>query len=84
MPDTREASGEEAFIVTAPDGTFFRCFVQAVGGVDHPRWIFETTAVSHIGPAWYPIAHEAQLRQIVQEWWSDTGARATRASDGTD
>jgi hypothetical protein len=71
MPYVTQESGEEAFIVTTPDGTFFRCFVQAVGGVDHPRWIFETTTVSHFGPSWYPIAHESHLQQIVQDWFSE-------------
>ena len=60
-----------AFIVTADDGRMFSCAVEEVGSQRQRRWIFvDTDGTRYIGPPWTGALHEAQLRALVQMWWS--------------
>lgn len=59
-----------AYVVTTDDGRFFRCHVEAVGREAERRWIFiDADEVAYVGPPWFPLAHEAELQQLVAVWW---------------
>lgn len=60
------------YIVTTSDQRLFRCHVEEVGRNRQRKWIFQATnggRLAYIGPLYYPLAHEGELHEMVEEWW---------------
>ena len=59
------------FVVTAGDGTLFWCRVDRAGADSQPRWIFtDTRGHGHLGPVADRPLVEAELRELVKDWWA--------------
>jgi hypothetical protein len=57
----------DPWLVTTPDGTLFRCYV------DGSEWKFTHVGEgkTYVGPRYdRPIVHEDELRGLVTSWWA--------------
>lgn len=58
---------DDAFLISVPDGTLFRCYVDGL------EWKFTHVGEgkTYVGPRYdRPIVHEEQLRALVTSWWA--------------
>src|SRR6476469_3879761 len=69
----------EPFVVTAADGTKFRCSIAALGRETDPRWVlFDSDGVQYIGPPVESDKSPEAVERLVSAWWAEV--KATRGS----
>ena len=69
----------EPFVVTAADGTKFRCSIAALGRETDPRWVlFDSDGVQYIGPPVESDKSPEGVERLVSAWWEEV--KATRGS----
>jgi len=60
----------EPFVVTAADGTKFRCSLGALGRETEPRWILlDSHGTQYIGPAVESDKSREAVERLVSAWW---------------
>ena len=60
----------EPFVVTAADGTKFRCSVAALGRETEPRWVLlDSHGMQYIGPVVEPDKSPEAVERLVSAWW---------------
>jgi hypothetical protein len=60
----------EPFVVTASDGTKFRCSVAALGRETEPRWVlFDSDGIQYVGPRVQADKSPAAVARLVSAWW---------------
>ena len=68
----------EPFVVTAADGTRFRCSLAALGRETEPRWVLlDSHGTQYIGPLVEPDTSREAVERLVSAWWES--ARPPRA-----
>jgi hypothetical protein len=69
----------EPFVVTAADGTKFRCSIAALGRETDPRWVlFDSDGVQYIGPPVESDKSPEAVERLVSAWWEEV--KATRGA----
>jgi hypothetical protein len=67
----------EPVIVTAEDGTRFRCSISAIGRETSPRWVLlDNEGIQYIGPAVEPDKSPEAVDRLIRAWWEN--AKASR------
>ena len=60
----------EPFVITASDGTRFRCSITAIGRETDPRWVLmDSTGAQFIGPHVEPDKSHEAVERLVSAWW---------------
>jgi len=63
----------EPFVVTAEDGTRFRCSVSALGRETEPRWVLlGSDGVQYLGPPVESDKSQAAVERLIRDWWAAT------------
>jgi hypothetical protein len=73
----------EPFVVTAEDGTKFRCSVAALGRETEPRWVLlDSDGMQYIGPLVEADKSHEAVERLVAAWWvAVKSARAEHAGE---
>jgi hypothetical protein len=68
----------ETVIVTADDGTRFRCSVAALGRETEPRWVLlDGDGAQYMGPPVGPDKSHEAIEHDIRAWWE--GVKTARA-----
>ena len=75
----------EPFVITAADGTRFRCSLAALGRETDPRWVLmDSKGTQYIGPhVESDKSHEA-VERLVSAWWENAKAHSATRIDPVD
>jgi hypothetical protein len=67
----------EPVIVTAEDGTRFRCSIAAIGRETAPRWVLlDNEGIQYIGPIVEADKSPEAVDRLIRAWWEN--AKASR------
>ena len=60
----------EPFVITASDGTRFRCSITAIGRETDPRWVLmDSSGAQYLGPHVEPDKSHEAVERLVSAWW---------------
>jgi len=60
----------EPFVITASDGTRFRCSITAIGRETDPRWVLmDSSGAQYLGPHVEPNKSHEAVERLVSAWW---------------
>ena len=73
----------EPLVVTADDGTRFRCSVAAIGRETEPRWVLlDSDGVQYLGPRVEADKSRDAIERLIRAWWA--GVKAARQETHTE
>ena len=61
----------EPIVVTAADGTRFRCSVSALGRETEPRWVLlGSDGIQYLGPPVEADKSREAVERLIRDWWA--------------